>query len=224
MILHDYLIQFLVENGEIKRAQRYLHDFEQLKNQMENKPVDLMYLLNKALILKTNPRASNQGKAEEILKHILEDEDFEYEIYIRATLNLCELLLIKFSNNNNLKIIDEIQKYINQIIAIAKNSHSYWLLAETNILQAKLELLTLDLNKAKESLIRTQQIAEEYGLNQLTERISIEQDKLFSYTNKWLSSKNSTATIVELSNLAPLKEQIQYMLKKREILKKFNIQ
>jgi len=222
-ILHDYLIQFLVENGEIKRAQRYLHDFEQLKNQMENKPVDLMYLLNKALILKTNPRASNQGKAEEILKHILEDEDFEYEIYIRATLNLCELLLIKFSNNNNLKIIDEIQKYINQIIAIAKNSHSYWLLAETNILQAKLELLTLDLNKAKESLIRTQQIAEEYGLNQLTERISIEQDKLFSYTNKWVSSKNSAATIVELSNLAPLKEQIQYMLKKREILKRINI-
>jgi len=222
-ILHDYLIQFLVENGEIKRAQRYLNDLEQLKNQMENKPVEIMYLLDKALILKTDPRASNQGKAEEILKHILEDEDFEYEIHIRATLNLCELLLVKFSNINNLKIIDEIQKYINQIILIAKNSHSYWLLAETNMLQAKLDLLKLDLNKAKESLVRTQQIAEEYGLNQLTERISIEQDKLFNYTNKWVSSKNSTAAIVDLSNLAPLKEQIQYMLKKREILKKFNI-
>lgn len=222
-ILHDYLIQFLVENGEIKRAQRYLNDLEQLKNQMENKPVEIMYLLDKALILKTDPRASNQGKAEEILKHILEDEDFEYEIHIRATLNLCELLLVKFSNINNLKIIDEIQKYINQIISIAKNSHSYWLLAETNMLQAKLDLLKLDLNKAKESLVRTQQIAEEYGLNQLTERISIEQDKLFNYTNKWVSSKNSTAAIVDLSNLAPLKEQIQYMLKKREILKKFNI-
>ena len=221
--IHDYLIQFLVENGEIERAQRYLHNLEQLKNQMENKSVEILYLFNKALILKANPRVSNQRKAEEILKHILEDEDLEYEIKIRATLNLCELLLIKLSDNNKLKIIDEIQKYINQIIIIAKNSHSYWLLAETKILQAKLEILTLDLNEAKESLAKAQQIAEEYGINQLTERISIEQDKLFDYTNKWVSSKSSTATIVELSNLAPLKEQIQYMLKKREILKKFNI-
>jgi len=220
---HDYLIQILIEKGDLERAQISLHDLEQLKTQLEGKTVYLLSLYNKALLLKESPRISNRGKAEEILKQILEDEDIFWEIKERALLTLCELLLIEFQMTNEVEVLDELESLITRLLENAEKSHSYWLMGETNLLQAKLALLSLDLNKAKESLERAQQIAEEYGLNQLTERISIEQDKLFSYTNKWLSSKNSTATIVELSNLAPLKEQIQYMLKKREILKRFNI-
>ena len=220
---HDYLIQILIEMGDLERAKQYLRDMEKLKNQLNNKSVNLWYLFDKALILKTSDQVRDRSKAEDLFKHILEDKDLNYELAINQLLNLCEILIIKLSNTGNLKVLDEILYYLDKTLDIAKKSQSYWLLAETYFLQAQLELLTLDLNKAKESLVKAQQIAEEYRLDQLTERISIKQDKLLSQTNKIVSLKRSTETIVELSNLTPLKEQIQYMLKKRQILKKFNL-
>ena len=104
---------------------------------------------------------------------------------------------------------------------VAENSLSYWFLAETYFFQAKLELLTLDLKKAKKSLDEAQKIAMEHGLSQLTERILKEQDILLNQANKWISLKDSTKSVLEFSNLTPLKEQIHYMLKKRQVLKFF---
>ncbi|KKN10193.1 hypothetical protein LCGC14_1039140, partial [marine sediment metagenome] len=63
---HDYLIQILIERGDLKRAQISLLDLEQLNRQLKNKVVNL-YLLEKALVLKTSLRARDRGKAEEIL-------------------------------------------------------------------------------------------------------------------------------------------------------------
>ncbi len=218
---HDFLIRILIEMGDLERAQQYLRDMEKLKNRLNDKNVNLWYLFDKALILKNSPQARDRSKAEDLFRHFLEDKDLNYDFAINQLLNLCEILIIKLSNTGNLKVLDEILSYVDKTLDIAKKSHSYWLLAETYFLQAQLELLTLNLNKAKELLVKAQQIAEEYRLNQLTERVSIEQDKLLNQTNKWASLKRSTETIVELSNLTPLKEQIQYMLKKRQILKKF---
>jgi hypothetical protein len=186
---------------------------------LKDKYINVWYLFNRALLLKASPKAHNRDKAEEILIQLLENEDIDYEFTIRSLLNLCELLLIKLSSTTNLKVLDQILFYVNQIRNIAEKSYSYWLLAETYLLQAKLELLILDLKKAKESLGEAQKIAKEHGLSQLTESILKEQDNLLNQANKWISLKNSTDTVLELSNLTPLKEQIQYMLKKRQLLK-----
>jgi len=180
-----------------------------------------MILFNWALLLKASPKAHNRDKAEEILIQLLENEDKVYEFTYRILLNLCELLLIKLSSTTNLKVLDQILFYVNQIRIVAENSHSYWLLAETYFFQAKLELLTLDLKKAKESLGEAQKIAKERALSQLAERILKEQDILLNQANKWISLKDSTNSVLELSNLTALKEQIQYMLKKRQMLKSF---
>jgi len=218
-IILDKLIQILIDKGDLEQAQQYLHRYEQLNNQLKDKESNLVYLLNKALILKKSSRTRKRAEAEEIFKQLLKENNLSFEDTIRILLNLCELLLIGLRNTANLKILDEIISYVKQIKDIAFNTQSYWLLAETHLLQAKLELLTLDLKKAKNSLNQAQQIAEDHGLNQITEKISIEQNELLNQSNKWVSLKNSTETIVELSNLTHLKEQIQYMLKKREILK-----
>ena len=66
-------------------------------------------------------------------------------------------------------------------------------------------------------------VAEKYDINQLIERISMEQKLLLKQTNKWLKLKHSNKTIIAISNLTPLKEQIRYMLKKRLMLKNLNI-
>jgi len=217
----DILIQILIEKGDLEQAQRYFSQLEQLNTQFPEKYINLIYLFNMALLLKASPKAHNRDKAEEILIRLLQNEDMIYEFTVRSLLHLCELLLTKLNSTTNLKVLDQILFYVSQIRNIAENSQSYWLLAETYFLQAKLELLILDLKKAKESLDKAQKIAMEHGLSQLTERISNEQETLLNQANKWISLKNSTKSVLEHSDLTPLKEQIQYMLKKRQVLKSF---
>ncbi|MCK4384123.1 MAG: tetratricopeptide repeat protein, partial [Candidatus Lokiarchaeota archaeon] len=146
--VHDYLIQILIDKGDLERAQQYLHDLEQLNNKLKDKEINIGYLFDKALILKTSLRARNRGKAEEIFNQLLEDKDLKLELTIRALLNLCELLLIELRMINDVEVLDEINPLIVRLLDIAEKSHSYWILSETYLLQAKLSLLTFDIKKA----------------------------------------------------------------------------
>lgn len=221
-LFHDLLIQILIDKGDMKRAQQALHDLEQMNNELKDKRINLMYLFDKALMLKTSPRARNRVKAKEILKQILDFENLSFEDSIRTLLNLCDILLNELHKSSNLELLDEIQSYITQILDIAKTQQWYWLLVESYLLQSKLDLIKFDLKRAQETLAQAKEIAEKYNMNQLVERIAIEQKELFTQSNKLRKLKDSNKTIVELSNLNPMREQIQYMLKKRQILKKLN--
>ena len=221
-LFHDLLIQILIEKGDMKRAQQTLHDLEQLNNQLKDKQINLVYLFDKALILKISPRARNRVKAKEILKQILDFENLSFEDNLRTLLNLCDILLNELYKSSNLKLLDEIQSYITQILDIVKTQQWYWLLVESYLLQSRLNSIKFDLKKAKETLAQAQEIAEKYNMNQLVERIALEQKKLLIQSNKLKKLKDSNKTVVELSNLNPMREQIQYMLKKRQILKKLN--
>ncbi|MFX1431134.1 MAG: tetratricopeptide repeat protein, partial [Promethearchaeota archaeon] len=139
---HDYLIQILIEKGDLDQAQQYLTRLEQLiqNKKLEEKWINLMYLYNKALILKQSSRISNKGKAVEMLKQILENEDIDRELNERAIPTLCELLLFEFQVTNEVEVLDELESLIARLIEIAEKSRSYWILCETYLLQAKLTL------------------------------------------------------------------------------------
>jgi len=53
------LIQILIDKGDHERAQHYLHDLEELNNQLKNKKFNFWYLYEKALLLKKSPRTRN---------------------------------------------------------------------------------------------------------------------------------------------------------------------
>ena len=148
-IAHDNLIQIMIEKGDLKNAKEYLNQLEQMNIELKNKNINLIILFNKALILKTSPRIINKGKAQEILKQILEDEDSNYELIVISLLDLCELLLFELNATNEPQILDEFQSYLSRLINIVKKGRSYWLLAETYLLQARVSLLTLNMNKAR---------------------------------------------------------------------------
>jgi len=84
---HDFLIQILIDRGNLERAQISLHDLERLNSQLKDKFINVNYLFDKALVLKTSLRARDRGKAEEILTQLLEDEDLNYESKYMALLN-----------------------------------------------------------------------------------------------------------------------------------------
>ena len=215
--LHDSLIQILIEKGDLERAQQYFSHLEQLNSQLKDKRINLSYLYNKALILKESPRISNRGKAEEILKQILEEKDISWELKERALLTLCELLIIEFQMSNEVEVLDELKSLFERLLETAEKSKSYWILCETYLLQAKIALISSDLEEARRLLAKGQKIAEKFGLNRLAISISDEHDKLLNELSLWERLKESNAPMGERIELARLNDQVVKMLRKRVV-------
>ena len=211
----DFLIQILIDKGDLEQAQQYLHRYEQLKNQLEDKEINAVYLLNKALILKKSSRTRDRAKAEEILTQIIEDEELDFEFILMALTNLCELLLTELRMTNDFEVLEEINPLINRLLDIAERTGSYSILCETYLLQAKLSLLSFDMKKAQRFLTQAQQIAERFGLKLLAIKISNEHDGLLKQLNMWENLKESSSSLKERMEFARLNEQMENMIRKR---------
>ncbi|MHA2394655.1 MAG: tetratricopeptide repeat protein [Promethearchaeota archaeon] len=216
-IILDKLIQILIDKGDLEQAQQNLHRFEQLKNQLKDKDSNLVYLLNKALILKKSSRTRKRAEAEVILMRILEDEESDFEIILPALTNLCELLLTELRITNDLEVLEEINPLITRLLDNAEKTGSYSILCETYLLRAKLSLITFNIKKTKRFLTKAQQIAEKFGLNLLARKISNEHDELLKQLNVWDNLKESTSSIKERMEFARLNEQMENMIKKRVV-------
>ncbi len=214
---HDFLIQILIEKGDLERAQISLHDLELLNSQSKDKQRNFMVLIDKALVLKTSPRAIKRGKAEEILKQLLENENLSYEGRYTALLTLCDLLLTELRMTNDLEVLDELNQFIGQLLEIAEKSHSYWIMGETYLLQAKLALLSSNLKEARRLLTQGQKIAERYGLKLLAIKISNEHDELLKQLNMWENLKESNISLKERMEFARLNAQMESMIRKRVV-------
>jgi tetratricopeptide (TPR) repeat protein len=212
------LIQILIDKGDHERAQQYLHDLEELNNQLKNKKFNFWYLYEKALLLKKSPRTRNWAKAEEIFRQILEEVDLDYELIIQTLLSLCELLLIELRITNDSEVLDELNQFITRLLDLSNKSHSFWVLGETYLLQAKLSLISLNLEGARKLLTQGQEIAEKYGLDLLAKKISNEHDELLKQLEMWEKLKKSKAPLAERLELSRLNEQMDNMLRKRVIV------
>jgi len=217
-INHDNLIQILIDKGDLVRTQQSLHDMEQLKSQLKGKFINSLYLLDKALVLKTSLRAIKRGKAEEILKQLLEDEDFNFEISLTALFNLCEVLLTELRITNALEVLDELKYYITQLLESAEKSQSYWVLCEACLIQAKLSLLTFNIKKSQRFLTQAHQIAERFDLTQLTVKIANENEDVIKKLDLWEKLKEEDASMADRMELARLDEKIVKMIQKRPVL------
>ncbi|MHA2284130.1 MAG: tetratricopeptide repeat protein [Promethearchaeota archaeon] len=214
---HDFLIQILIEKGDLEQAQHYFNQLEQLNKNLKDETINLAVLYNRALILKESPRISNKGKAEEILKQILEEKAIPYYAIERVLLTLCELLLIEFQMTKEVEVLDEIESLIIRLLENAEKSHSFWIMGETYLLQAKLALFSLDLKEARRLLTQGQKIAEGFGLKLLAIKISNEHDELLKQLNMWENFKESPSSLKERIEFARLSEQMNDMVRKRVV-------
>ncbi|MFX1329599.1 MAG: toll/interleukin-1 receptor domain-containing protein, partial [Promethearchaeota archaeon] len=143
--------------------------------------------------------------------------DISWELEERALLTLCELLIIEFQMSNEVEVLDELESYVTQLLENAEKSESYWILGEAYLFQAKIALISSDLEKARRLLAKGQQIAEKFGLHRLAMSISEEHDKLLNEISVWEELRESDAPMGERIELARLTDQIKHMSKKRVI-------
>ncbi len=217
----DSLIFLTLKEGDFKQAHIYFNRLKQIyKKEKNQKIVSLLFKFNKALIHKKDPQVSNLTIAKNLLEQIINEDIINFDVYVDALLELCDVYLIYLRDTNELKLLDIILNYVKKIIEIARKIHSYWLLAEIYLLQAKLELITLDLSKAQQSLIEAYQISEKYNLNLLNLKIKKEQDELQTQITKWENFRYSKAIIAERVEFARVDEQLVQMLRKRLSLEK----
>ena len=227
LIVSDSLFHLSLEMNDLEKAQCYLNRMKQIADQEENEThfFNELYRIDRAVYLKSSPNAFNRGKAEEILKQMIEEGISSFENLKIALLNLCDLLLFELYDTNELEILDELHVYISQLIEAVKNSRSYSLLVETYLLQARLSLVTLDMIKARQFLTKAQKVADKYGFNRLAIKISHEHDVLLKQQEIWEKLKESKSSLAERMELSRLNEQMKRMISKREIkLPKLNVE
>jgi tetratricopeptide (TPR) repeat protein len=219
-----FIIDILLEKGDIGNAKMYFQQIGEIRDKDNHKINDIIYRYYKALFLKTSLRSKNRVESEELLKQIIDNEDLSGGIKsfwakkrIFSLINLCDLLLIELRLTNYPEIIDEIQLYLKKLLDFAELQHSYWILCETHLLQAKLALISLDLDEARRFLTQAQKLAEKYGLNKLAMKISNEHDELLNQLNIWENLKESEVSLSERIKLARLNEQMENVFRKRAI-------
>ncbi|MEE9377604.1 MAG: tetratricopeptide repeat protein, partial [Candidatus Lokiarchaeia archaeon] len=212
------IIEVLILKGDVDQAQKYFEELKQLNEQEDNKWIETIYLVTKAQILKESPRIHNRAKAEEILKQIIEREIIpNLDINIGAMINLCELLLDELRTTNDIGVLDDLKPYIKQLLDIAEKTNSFWIIAETYLLKAKLALLTSDLKGARKLLTQAQQIAEKQGMHRLAMKISIEHDNLLKELSKWENLKEQEIPLSERMELAQIDGQMKSLLWDRDL-------
>ena len=207
------LLRIAIGKNEINQAEEHLQQIKEISDQTQNKGVYRLYRVSKALLLKTKPRVSNLAKAQRLLKEVIEEDAGQ----ITAIINLCDILLVDLRNTNDMEIVDEIKDYIGRLLNIAEKTHSYSLQAEAYLLQAKMVLISYDLEEARRLLAKGQQIAEKFGLKMLARKISNEHDELLKQMTIWENLKKSEATLTERLKLARLNEQVDDMLRKHVV-------
>lgn len=215
---YDNLIEILIDKGELEQAQTSLEQLKHMKNQINDNFTNLLYLYDKALLLKTSSQIDDRGKSEEILKQILADENVNYELTVKVLLNLCELLHTELGITNDLSVLDEINSYTAQLLDFAEKSNSFILLAEVYFLKAKLALLTLDIKTTRRFLTQAQQIAERFTLNQLAAKIALEHKNLLEKRSMWENLKKKDISLTERIKLAGLNTQMKQILRESTIL------
>ena len=207
------LIEVYVNRGEIKEAEKSLDIFRDYIEERDTANDKSRYIFSKALILKSSLRSRNRVKSEELFMSLAQDDSCLAEYRIDALINLCDLYISELEITNDLEILDEIQPFIQKLINIAQNQSLYLPLAETYLLQAKLSTLTSDIKRAQELFTQAQKLADLYGLERVAMKISSEHDKLLRQINIWKGE--TEISLSDRLDLASLKEQIEFMSRKR---------
>lgn len=202
------MVEICVSKKDNKNALKYLEMFKQINDDLGNKMMSIIYSLCEALVLKMSPRTRNRAKAEELFRQIIKEESITGDLSIIALVNLFDLLLGELRITNDLEVINELKPLINQLITISEKTNSFWILTETYLLQAKLSLVNFKIKKAQRFLIQAQQIAKRYDLDQLTMKITNENEDLLKKLDLWERLKEINAPLADRLELARLDEQI----------------
>ncbi|NVM18510.1 MAG: hypothetical protein HWN80_12410 [Candidatus Lokiarchaeota archaeon] len=219
-VVSSSLFEAFIAENSLEKAQKCHDRMGILVKQGTYKFNEQIYRLQEAILLKKKTNENSHLKAEKIFKEVADKQISFVEFKFEALINLCDLYLTRLKETSNLKELDKIQPYIDEIRFIAENEGVFPLLVEMNSLQAKMRLVTFEYKEAQELLTKALNVAGMHGLNLLARRVENEQAELSKNYLKWEKLRTSGGKISERMDLARVDEQIQILLQKRNYLKR----
>ncbi len=211
------MIEVLVLKGEFDLAKLHLISLREIAEKEQNILAKLYAKFSEGIILKSKKRIQDRAKAQVIFEEIIQQDVISGELTMKALLNLCDLLVEEFQLTSELEVLDDLNPLLEKLISIAENLNSFWILAETYLLQAKFDLLKGDLIHARKKLTEAQDIAEKYNLRLLVSKISYEHDKILKNLKIWESFIENDTPLAQRIELADLDEHIENMLLNRKV-------
>ncbi|MBD3192143.1 MAG: tetratricopeptide repeat protein [Candidatus Heimdallarchaeota archaeon] len=212
-----YLVSISLDLNSQKQARKYLEMLQEIDDKDDNQGINQKRRLAEAMMLKTSTRTIKRGKAEELLREIVAEEITDHEVTVNAMLHLCDLLVQEMRVTNSEEVLRELVKLTNQLEEIAKEQQSYYLIAESTFLQARLALLELNIQKARELLTQAEFIAKEKGFQNLEQNISTEHDSILAHEKEWKEVQRKKIPLAELVELARVDDSLLRMLRKRNL-------
>ncbi|MFX1511263.1 MAG: tetratricopeptide repeat protein [Promethearchaeota archaeon] len=179
------LISIAIDKTAFEKAQQYLQQLQEINNQEKNRDIDQRYRLAEALMLKTSSRARHRVKAEELLTQVVEEEVIDHEITVIALLNLCEILLDELKAYGEAVVFQEAKAMANKIYTLAQNKHSFSVIVNALILQAKFAMVDGNFSMAINFLEQAESTAVAKGLRLLVTKVSVEKQHLEDQYDSW---------------------------------------
>ena len=211
-----YLVAIALEESDIENARKNLQVLKDLSDTVTVKPlINRRFQVAQALLMKSGTRLKEKLKAQDILVKILNEESIDHDLVVMSTIILCELLIDELRLSGDQEVLDEIKKLIYQLLEVAKNQSSFWLLAEVYVFQSRLNLLDLDLKKAENLLDQALILAEEKGLKKLAVKIYNEKINFESQVSQWDNLIERDAPLNDRLDLIQLESLLERMAYKK---------
>ncbi|MFX0116980.1 MAG: tetratricopeptide repeat protein, partial [Candidatus Hodarchaeota archaeon] len=207
------LIRIAVLEGSLETARFFLKSLESIDQKEENPLISQTYRLSKAIILKTSRKMINRAEAQQLLQQIVEEEVKKHSVTIIAMLHLCELFLDEVRSYGNTDAFQGAKTIIQRIYPLAQAQHSFSLIIEVLILQAKLALVDGNLIVAARFLDQARVTAEEKGLDLLAAKVLAERQNLEDQYDTWQEFIQSNAPFQARLEQARLTKYLKNALK-----------
>ncbi len=188
------MIDIAIDKDDEVLYNKYLAQMEEAAFKDPLEIHDQYYRIANALVLKASSSPENWIGAIDSLVDAVEEEIYYYNIKVIALINLCELLMNEFSISGNVEILEKLENYSNKLEEIANNQKqtSYSLRIESkNIrlltiwLRAQNSMQEADLIQAEDLLEEAREIAKSEGLIRLVEKLTNQQEKLYTQILRW---------------------------------------
>ncbi len=213
-VLLSYLVSLALDNNDFNVAKEYLSKLEQIDAQSDSAAINQRFRVSKALLLKKSQRTRDHVIAEEILEKIVEEDVSDHAITTEAMIHLCDLLLLELKTTRAEEVLDKVKDLTQQLVIIAENQASHNLLVETYMLQSKLALIDFEVNEPRRLMTEAKKLADEKGLQRLSQIVQNEIDALQQEFKRWESILEAKPSKEEMVNLTNLDDLLSRMVQK----------
>ncbi|MHA1963500.1 MAG: tetratricopeptide repeat protein [Candidatus Thorarchaeota archaeon] len=208
------LVSLSLDSGDSDLAKEYLTKLKQIRDKYESKIINHQFQISKALILKKSRRTRDRGKAEEILEQVVEEDIADHTLTTTAMIHLCDLLLFELKATREEEVLAKVKGLTKQLVTIGQDQASHPLVVETYLLQSKLALIEFEIKEAQGLMLEAKNLADEKGLQRLSQIVQNEIDTLQHEVKKWESILDVKPSKQEMVNLTNLDDLLARMVQK----------